>query len=271
MVSPSATWPGLTKIGYGPGEPGVYYPSGERTFFRVVPADDIQVKVGMQFIKDQDYKSVYIVSARDAYAQGQVNLMLANIEDAKIALAGQSDFDEAAATDEDIQTIVTAIEAAEPDVIYFAPATGGRALDMFKAMHESNPERPIVGSDYLIGSGMADGTDFSNVYATVFQIKPDQTTSLTEFVKKYEDKYKVKPTEYVITSYEAAKVLFDAIARAGSAPTRESVLKALRETKDYNGVLGTWSFDDNGDTSYATFSLLALQNGAWTPLNNASD
>src|SRR5437868_5950800 len=43
MVSPANTWPGLTKPGIGEAnEPMVYRPSGKVTYYRVVPADDIQ-------------------------------------------------------------------------------------------------------------------------------------------------------------------------------------------------------------------------------------
>src|SRR5215212_6961900 len=42
QVSPGDTFAGLTERG-GPGEPDKYYPSGRRTFARVVPADDEQV------------------------------------------------------------------------------------------------------------------------------------------------------------------------------------------------------------------------------------
>jgi ABC-type branched-subunit amino acid transport system substrate-binding protein len=42
QVSPTATWPGLTKIGFMPGEPGIFYPTGVRHFARVIPTDDIQ-------------------------------------------------------------------------------------------------------------------------------------------------------------------------------------------------------------------------------------
>ncbi len=61
VVSPSATWPGLTKSGYGVGEPGLYYPNGERMFFRVVPSDDIQGRVAAEWLSDKNHTSICIV------------------------------------------------------------------------------------------------------------------------------------------------------------------------------------------------------------------
>jgi branched-chain amino acid transport system substrate-binding protein len=34
-------------------------------------------------------------------------------------------------------------------------------------------------------------------------------------------------------------------------------------TKDFKGVLGTWSFDQNGDTTLTTMSGNTVKNGKW--------
>ena len=54
MISPANTAPGLTKPGMGePNEPAVYRPSGKVSYFRVVPADDLQGKVAAEWMKQQ--------------------------------------------------------------------------------------------------------------------------------------------------------------------------------------------------------------------------
>jgi branched-chain amino acid transport system substrate-binding protein len=42
------------------------------------------------------------------------------------------------------------------------------------------------------------------------------------------------------------------------------VLTNVMSTKDYDGVLGKWSFDANGDTTNTTFSGSIGKAGAWT-------
>ncbi|MEO0563454.1 MAG: hypothetical protein AAF125_15195, partial [Chloroflexota bacterium] len=42
LISPLATAPHLTRPGYRAGAPGVYYPTGQRNFFRTIPTDDLQ-------------------------------------------------------------------------------------------------------------------------------------------------------------------------------------------------------------------------------------
>jgi len=34
-------------------------------------------------------------------------------------------------------------------------------------------------------------------------------------------------------------------------------------TQDYQGVLGTWSFDDGGDTSLTRLSIQEVEDGEW--------
>ena len=54
MISPANTYPGLTKgpeFGADKGEPDVYYPAGKRSYFRVVPADDIQGAVAARWAR----------------------------------------------------------------------------------------------------------------------------------------------------------------------------------------------------------------------------
>jgi branched-chain amino acid transport system substrate-binding protein len=58
-------------------------------------------------------------------------------------------------------------------------------------------------------------------------------------------------------------VMLDAIERASKKGevTRETVLKEIFATEDYNGVLGTWSFDKDGDTTLTELSVQRVENG----------
>jgi branched-chain amino acid transport system substrate-binding protein len=52
----------------------------------------------------------------------------------------------------------------------------------------------------------------------------------------------------------------DAIERAGSGD-RADILKALFETKDRQSVLGTYSIDENGDTSLTDYGVYKIEEG----------
>ena len=71
MISPANTYTGLTKPGMGEqSEPDVYRPTRKINYFRVVPADDIQGRVGAQWIKQMGGKRVYVLDDRGLYGKG---------------------------------------------------------------------------------------------------------------------------------------------------------------------------------------------------------
>jgi hypothetical protein len=63
-----------------------------------------------------------------------------------------------------------------------------------------------------------------------------------------------------------AEVALDAIQRAGRKD-REAVRAAVLATKDYDGVLGRWSFDQNGDTTLTTMSGRQVKDGKFDDAN----
>jgi branched-chain amino acid transport system substrate-binding protein len=52
-------------------------------------------------------------------------------------------------------------------------------------------------------------------------------------------------------------------ANGGKAPTREQVLEQLRMTKDFPSVIGTFSFDQNGDTTNRIISFYEAVKDKW--------
>ena len=71
------------------------------------------------------------------------------------------------------------------------------------------------------------------------------------------------PDPYAIYGYEAMRLALDAIERSGTGE-KADILKALFETKDRDGVLGTYSIDENGDTTLTDRSLESVEDGKLT-------
>lgn len=80
---------------------------------------------------------------------------------------------------------------------------------------------------------------------------------------------------YTFAGYDSALILIDAIGRAvdanrGRLPSRAQVLRAVAQTRELEGVTGTWSFDANGDPTTSTISLYRVQGRQWTYLADVS-
>ena len=66
---------------------------------------------------------------------------------------------------------------------------------------------------------------------------------------------------YAIYGYEMTKVALAAIAKVNTKD-RTAIRDAVFATKDFKGILGTWSFDANGDTTLTTMSVNEIKRGA---------
>jgi hypothetical protein len=83
------------------------------------------------------------------------------------------------------------------------------------------------------GPGKAlEGCYFSDHYS-----QEDPAPEIQEFVSKYRAKYGKVPGGLGALAYDAARLLFDAIERAGKLD-RAAIQKRIAETKDFKGVTG---------------------------------
>jgi branched-chain amino acid transport system substrate-binding protein len=255
MISPANTYPGLTKPGKGePGEPDVYYPAGVRNYTRVIPADDLQGAVGAAWAVELKAKTAYVIDDTELYGKGIADVFAATAPKIGIRIVGRDGIDGKAA---DYRAIATKIRAANPDVIYYGGITQNNAGKLVKDIRGAGINKDIIGPDGIQETAFLDdaGEDAEGVYATLGGLPP---SAYQGAMKEWSDAYTKfaggVPEPYAIYGYEAAKVVLAAIARAG-VKDRNAIRQAVFDTKDYNGLLGVWSFDQNGDTSNTTMSV----------------
>jgi branched-chain amino acid transport system substrate-binding protein len=72
QISPSNTAVGLTsdEPGANPGEPDKYYPTGQRTFARIVPKDTIQGAALATLMKEDGCTNVQLLNDKEVYGAG---------------------------------------------------------------------------------------------------------------------------------------------------------------------------------------------------------
>ena len=81
-----------------------------------------------------------------------------------------------------------------------------------------------------------------------------------KFYERYKAMFNIEPESYAAYGYEAARVVLEGIRRAGKKD-RTAIIEAVRSIKDFDGTLGKWSFDENGDTSLRTMSGNTVKGG----------
>jgi branched-chain amino acid transport system substrate-binding protein len=132
MVSPANTNPKITESGY---------PNA----FRIVGRDDVQGAVGEEFARTElKITSVYIIHDKTDYGQGVAEFFRQNAEKNGIKVLGFEGTEEKSVFD----SILTPIQAANPDLIYF----GGiydQAAPLFKQARDRGIKAAFLGPDGL--------------------------------------------------------------------------------------------------------------------------
>jgi branched-chain amino acid transport system substrate-binding protein len=269
MISPANTYPGLTKPGKGEAdEPGKYYPNGcQHNYYRVVPADDLQGDVGAGWAKDLGATKVYVLDDTEIYGKGIADVFEASAKTDGLTVLGH---DQAPGTSTDFKALAAKIAATSPDLVYYGGITQNNAGQLWKDLREAMPNVKLMGPDGIYEDAFltAAGSAAEGSYLTFGGTTADQYTGdAAKFRDDYKAKYGGDLEVYTIYGYEAANVLIAAITTASKAGAkdvkslRKGILDALAATKDFKGVLGTWSFDANGDTSLKVFSGTVVTNG----------
>ena len=263
MVSPGNTWPGLTKPGIGEAnEPMVYRPSNNVTYFRVVPADDIQGYVGALWAKELGVKKAYVLNDRELYGKGIAEIFQKEAKKNGIEVVGFEGIDSKAAN---YRSLVTKIRQLAPDLVYFGGTTQTNAGQIAKDLRSSGLKVKFMVPDGCFETAFIDAAGKENVEANTFITFGGVPANKLEgtgkkFYEDYKTKYKAEPESYAAYGYEAGKVVIDGIKRVGKKD-RSALIAAVAATKDFHGALGTWSFDSNGDTTLKVMSGNIVHDG----------
>ncbi len=267
MISEANTWPGLTKKIEGmtdANEPDVYYPTGKRNYARVVPTDDLQGSLAAQWAKDLGAKKVYVLDDTELYGHG-IALIFADAAK-KLGLevvGGPEGIDKKAP---DYRALMTNIRSKAPDLIYFGGITENNAGKLAQDMRAAGmTDVKFMGPDGVFTEGFIDaaGSAAEGAYATFGGLPASQLTGKgADWYQRFKQQYNEDPEAYAVYAYEAASVALNAIDKAGTKD-RVAILEAVRNTKDFNGLLGTWSFTDTGDTTLKTMSGNQVKDGKW--------
>ena len=140
--------------------------------------------------------------------------------------------------DSDFNGQLTAIKGSNPDVI-FVPGYYTEVGLIAQQARKQGITVPLVGGDgwdserlYDIGKEALANCYFSNHYSV-----DDPDPKVQKFVKDYKARYNQAPDALAATAYDAARIMFDAIKRAGSTDGT-AIRDALAKTKDFPGVTG---------------------------------
>jgi branched-chain amino acid transport system substrate-binding protein len=261
MLSPANTSPELTKPGTGNrSEPGCYRPTGTVNFFRVIPTDDLQGKIGAAWAHALGVRRVYILDDNEMYGKGIANRFADHCRLIGVEVLGQESIDAKA---QEFTPLLTKVRLTNPDLVYFGGTTESRAGQVAKDMVKvglrdckmMGPDGTFTGR--MIASAGGDVLE-GRFYCTFGGLPAERLTGKGRaFVEQYQKEFGSFPSEaYAVYGYECGQVALDVIRRAG-AKDREALIRAcaaIGKDNPFDGATGRWSFDENGDTTSTMMS-----------------
>ena len=267
QVSPSNTALGLTKSGEGaePGEPDKYYPTGNRTYGRVVPIDTIQGAAVATYMQELGATSVYILDDQEVYGKGVAANTKAAAEKLGLKIAGEDSWDGKASN---YRALASKINESGADAVFTGGIIDNNGPQLFKDIYAANPEAKIFGPDGMATVDMTKEIPADvqkNSFFTAPTVSPDELPPEGQkFYDDYQKEYGEAQDEidpYAVYGYEAMAVVLDSIERAGTCSDRQKVIDAFFQTKDRSSVLGTYSIDPDGDTTLTTYGAYKAEGG----------
>ena len=272
MISTGATYPGLTKAIEGvteAGEPDRYYPTGERTFMRVCPADDIQGSAAAAWaLNGLGAKRAYVVHDQSLYGKGVAIVFNRAFVEGGGEVIGMEGYDPKAY---DYQALMASIASKAPDVVFCGANAIGNSAKLLQDMRSlMDDDVAFLATDGVnIEAFVQEAAEAGEgAYLTLAGQTPEELLALggpgAEFVTRITERLGHVPNSYTVYAYEAALVALQAIDRAG-VNDRTAILDAMLATQDFASLLGgSWAFTDTGDTDYAAIGLYQVVDGTLT-------
>jgi branched-chain amino acid transport system substrate-binding protein len=270
QISPANTAVGLTSnaAGASPGEPEKYYPTGKRTYVRVVPKDTVQAAAVATVMKTDGCKKPYILNDKEVYGQGLATNATDALKAQGIPTLGNDGWDSQAAN---YRSVASKLAGKGVDCVFMSGIVDNNGVQLTKDLAAGIPNAKLYAPDGFCESGWVSPKEGgvptsldSRLQCTVATLSPNNYPPAgKKFFKDYEATYgKGNLNPYAIYGFEAMSLALDAIKRAGAnGNNRQDVINQLFATKGRQSVLGTYSIDKNGDTSVTDYGLYKVKNG----------
>ena len=166
-----------------------------------------------------------------------------------------------AAKDTDFQSLLRKVKRANPDFV-FIPGYYVEVGLIIKQARALGINIPFLGGDgwdspklFEIAGEAVKGSYISNHFAP-----DDKSPVVQNFVKEYEKTYGTKPGSFAALGYDSLGIVADAMKRAKSLKPTD-IRDALVATKNYQGITGTITFDENRNPKKSAVVLEATPSG----------
>ncbi len=246
MITPSSTNERVTQVG--------------DYIFRMCFIDPYQGEAMANYLAKtlKLTNAALLVDVKSDYSTG----LAANFERTFVANGGKIVGKQSYAKgDSDFRAQLTTLKGTNPQVI-FVPGYYNDIGQIAIQARDLGMNMPLAGGDgwespklIEIGGKALEGCFYSNHYHV-----DDPSPAVREFVQKYEARFGAKPDSLAALGYDSARVLVDAIKRAGTTEGPK-LREAIAETKNFNGVTGMINLGPDRNPIGKKLVVLQITNG----------
>lgn len=266
QISPASTVVGLTRgDGADKGEPEKYYPTGTRTFGRVIPADDAQAAAQLRLQRAEGCTTTFLVHANEVYGKSLADQIERQAPGAGLQILGNEGTDPSP-NPGDVRSLVQKAVTAQPRCVFFGGRTPSGAVAIFTALHRALPNAKLFGADGVTDAAFTKALP-PGVAGVVHLTTPGLAARMyppagRRFLRRYRERFGADPQPLGIFGYEAMSVLLQAIRDAGpKGNDKQAVVDAFFAIRNRRSVLGTYSVTKTGDTSLDAYAAAVVRDG----------
>lgn len=244
MISPTATNVEVTLVG--------------DYIFRVCFVDTFQGRIASDFAqKDLNAKTaVVLIDSGSKYSTGLAKVFIEKFNHkGKVLWEGfyQKDIT-------DFSSSLSKIKEINPDVI-FVPGHFRESAYIVKQGRDMGLKTIFIGADgwveemYKYSGEAINGSFYIDQWHNTIDSKENK-----EFIKNWPDKYGKANKSISALTYDAFNVFVNAVNKARTLD-KTAIRSALSQTKDFPGVTGKITFDENGDTINKSAVIMKFEKG----------
>jgi|SRR5579884_356682 len=267
QLSPASTYVGLTERVpgvSGPNEPSRFYPSGLRTFARVIPNDAVQAAAGLMALHEAGCSRLAIArtGAPGGYGAGLAQLISLQRSDYGMTIVSDAGVS-AKATN--LRLYAATLRARGAGCVAIMGSDHASAVALADAVHVVLPAAKILAPDRLCDRAWTDfraGGVEPVVDPVLICTAPYAAFSAypggSRFLAGWRGLYgaALPPGPYAIYGYVAMRIALDTIAQLGrSGDDRDALIRAIFSGRVRDTVLGQLAFDREGDTDLRSYGL----------------
>ena len=245
MISPISSSPDVTDAG--------------DFIFRDYPSDALKTQAMATLFEEKGYTKVAAITENTDFAVAFRNALKENMPEGSLV------FDETVEpSTKDYRSLVTRLKDVEFDVFFPNGQSPATVAAMMQQLREQGLDQPAVGTDVAqdkstieLAQGAADGMQAIGV--------PEVSASSSfgsKFLAEFGDAQAA--LAFAAHAYDAMGVMAQAMSVAGTEGPK--IRDFLYNTPGYDGVVGSFAFDLNGDVTGIPYVLYEVQEGAWVPV-----